>query len=105
MVWHGGEPLTAGIEKFKDILSIEEKLKVKYGAEFMNSVQTNGTLINDDFATFFKANNFIVGFSLDGPKSIQDLNRYNKMVNHHLKQLCEEYKLSKKKAFMLMQSV
>lgn len=78
LVWHGGEPLTAGIEKFKDILSIEEKLKVKYGAEFMNSVQTNGTLINDDFATFFKANNFIVGFSLDGPKFIQDLNRYNK---------------------------
>lgn len=78
LVWHGGEPLTAGIEKFKDILQIEAKLKEKYGAAFMNSVQTNGTLINEEFAAFFKANNFIVGFSLDGPQFIQDLNRYNK---------------------------
>lgn len=78
LVWHGGEPLTAGIDKFKKIMEIETNLKKKYDVQFVNSVQTNGTLINKEYADFFKENNFIVGFSLDGPKFIQDLNRYNK---------------------------
>jgi uncharacterized protein len=73
-VWHGGEPLLAGIEKFKEILQIQKKFNIN----FINSIQTNATLINKTWAEFFKENNFIVGFSLDGPKKIQDIHRYNK---------------------------
>lgn len=81
LVWHGGEPLTAGIDKFKKIMEIEEDLRKKYNVKFINSVQTNGTLINKEYTSFFKENNFVVGFSLDGPKFIQDLSRYNKNGN------------------------
>ncbi|NFA43769.1 radical SAM protein [Clostridium botulinum] len=78
LIWHGGEPLIAGIDKFKNILSIEKKFEEKAGVKFVNTVQTNGTLINDEWAQFFKKNNFLVGFSIDGPKHIQDIHRFNK---------------------------
>ncbi|MGG7178311.1 radical SAM protein [Clostridium paraputrificum] len=78
LVWHGGEPLTAGVNKFKEILEIEDEFKKKFNVKFINSVQTNGTLITDEIASFFKENEFLVGFSLDGPKFIQDMNRYKK---------------------------
>lgn len=78
LIWHGGEPLIAGIDKFKNILRIEKEFEEKDGVNFINTVQTNGTLLNDEWAEFFKSNNFLVGFSIDGPKQIQDIHRFNK---------------------------
>ncbi len=64
IVFQGGEPLLAGIEYFKNFIdcvnSYNYKGKIYYG------LQTNGTLIDDDWAEFFKANNFLLGVSLDG---------------------------------------
>lgn len=70
----GGEPLLAGIKYFQNCLRLQNKYK-KNGVEIENSVQTNGTLINDGWAKFFKENNFGVSISIDGPEQIQNVQR------------------------------
>ena len=72
VTWHGGEPLLAGVEFFREIIRIESCFP---GVVFENRVQTNGTLMNGEFARFFAGNSFSVGFSLDGPEDIHNLNR------------------------------
>lgn len=72
--WHGGEPLLLGLDYFKKI--VEFQRKYKGNKTINNTIQTNGTLLDDDFARFFKENNFLVGLSIDGPQYIHD--RYRK---------------------------
>lgn len=71
--WHGGEPTLAGLNFFKSYMEIASQYSKK--CKIINMIQTNATLINDDFASFFKDNNFIVSVSLDGVKKCHDLNR------------------------------
>ncbi|MFA5092316.1 MAG: radical SAM protein [Candidatus Paceibacterota bacterium] len=72
-IWHGGEPLMAGIDFFKKAVEIQKKIK---NVSFHNVIQTNGTLVNKDWAEFFNLNNFTIGVSLDGSKKFHDYNRY-----------------------------
>lgn len=67
IIFHGGEPLLWGIEKFKLIMEFERELSDSLGIKFVNSIQTNGYLIDDDWISLFKNNHFQVGISLDGP--------------------------------------
>lgn len=69
-VWHGGEPLLAGRELYEEILRIQEQCVGNRVVE--NHIQTNLTLIDDELAEFFYRNEFKVGTSIDGPKSIHD---------------------------------
>lgn len=62
--WHGGEPLLAGIPFFKEVVRLQRKLGKD--AKINNAIQTNGILIDDEWAAFFKHNDFGVGISLDG---------------------------------------
>lgn len=73
--WHGGEPLLAGLDYFKHIIELERHYQ-REDQSILNTVQTNGTLINDDWASFFKSNDFRVGVSLDGVKECH--NRFRK---------------------------
>lgn len=73
-LWQGGEPLLAGIGFYKKVLNLQKKYAPE-GAIISNSLQTNGTLINDTWCDFFKKNNFLIGISLDGDKKIQDAHR------------------------------
>jgi uncharacterized protein len=72
--WHGGEPLLAGIDFFRKALEIQPRLKPQ-GKEIFNGIQTNGTLLDDDWCSFLSANGFIVGLSIDGPEKLHDANR------------------------------
>ena len=73
-MFQGGEPLLAGIGFFKEFVEIAEKHK-KNGSKIHYSLQTNGTLIDEDFCKFFKENNFLIGVSIDGDKEIHDKHR------------------------------
>lgn len=75
----GGEPLLVGIKYFSNILKKQEKLASK--CNIRNVIQTNGTLINDDWANFFKENNINVSISIDGPKFIHDNQRFFRKPN------------------------
>lgn len=69
-VWHGGEPLLAGLPFFKK--AVELQRKYSGGRKVINSIQTNGTLLTDEWAAFFRKNGFLVGLSLDGPRDVHD---------------------------------
>jgi len=73
-IWHGGEPLLAGIEFYQKAFELQERYK-KPTQKIINSIQTNGTLINDKWGNIFKQYNVIVGISLDGPKDLHDKHR------------------------------
>ena len=73
-VWQGGEPTLLGIDFFKRVVALQKPFAK--GRTITNSLQTNGTLLDDDWCRFLKRHNFMVGISLDGPEEIHD--RYRK---------------------------
>jgi uncharacterized protein len=73
LAFQGGEPLIAGLEFFRAFADEAGKQVVKVKLNW--AVQTNGTLINEDWCAFFKAHNFLVGLSLDGDASLHNQNR------------------------------
>jgi len=73
ILWHGGEPLLWGVENFKEIFSYTGRFADR--VVFRHSIQTNLSLINDEFIELFKEYNVRVGFSLDGVKEINDAQR------------------------------
>ena len=75
LIWHGGEPLLAGLKYFEHILELEAKY-LKKGQMIKNVIQTNATLVNNEWAAFFKTHNFKVGVSLDGGQ--ESHNRFRK---------------------------
>ncbi len=72
--WHGGEPLLAGKDFFKHIVRIEKEYPEKI---WRNAVQTNATLIDEDWAKFFVENNFHIGVSIDGNERVHNIDRIN----------------------------
>lgn len=70
-VWHGGEPLLAGINFYKKVVAFQKEW-IDKGRKIENFVQSNGTLINHRWVSFFKENDFFVGVSLDGPELIHN---------------------------------
>jgi uncharacterized protein len=71
--WHGGEPLMRNRNFFKRALELQKKYG--RGRPIDNCIQTNGTLLTDDWCKFFKENNFLVGISIDGPQHCHDVYR------------------------------
>jgi uncharacterized protein len=75
--WHGGEPTLAGLAYFRRIVEIQKK-HLPVGRSILNGIQTNGTLLNDEWCRFLKRENFVVGISLDGPEQFHSANRFRK---------------------------
>lgn len=72
--FQGGEPTLAGLDFFRQLVEFEKKYNKK-GIKIYNTLQTNGIVMNDEWAKFLAENNFLVGLSLDGPKDIHDTHR------------------------------
>lgn len=72
--WQGGEPTLMGLDFFKEVINLQKRHGTR-GQSVSNSIQTNGTLLNDDWAKFLAKYNFLVGISLDGPRDLHDANR------------------------------
>lgn len=77
-IWHGGEPLLAGLSFFRKIVEIQSRIS-KTDQIIQNSIQTNATLLNEEWAEFFKEYNFTIGISLDGDR--ESHNRFRKTCN------------------------
>lgn len=73
-VWHGGEPTLLGIDFFRRVVELQQPYRKT--KEIRNALQTNAMRLDDEWCEFFKANDFFIGVSLDGPKEIHD--RYRK---------------------------
>ena len=74
LMFQGGEPLLAGVDFFRSFIETAEKNRTE-GNIIQYSLQTNGTLISEDFCKLFKENNFLIGVSIDGDKALHDKNR------------------------------
>ena len=72
--WHGGEPLVMGLDFYRKAVEFERKYAG--GKVIRNTIQTNGTLLTQEWAEFFRDNDFLVGISIDGPQDVHD--RYRK---------------------------
>ncbi|MBO5762728.1 MAG: anaerobic sulfatase maturase [Lentisphaeria bacterium] len=72
--WQGGEPTTAGLDFFREAVRLMEQYG-RGGVRVSNALQTNGTLLDDEWAAFLKQYHFLVGVSLDGPAMLHDLHR------------------------------
>jgi uncharacterized protein len=77
VAWQGGEPTLMGIDFYRRAIELQEKYR-KPGMTFENTMQTNGTLLDDEWCRFFKENDFLIGISIDGPQEIHDSYRVDK---------------------------
>ena len=75
-LWHGGEPLLMGKEFFEEIVNIQKDTLPN--DRYINIVQSNLTLLDEQYCNFFKDNNFKIGTSIDGTIDIHDANRIYK---------------------------
>ena len=74
--WQGGEPTLLGIEFFRAVMALQQKYAD--GKTIHNALQTNGTLIDDEWGRFLADYKFLVGISLDGPRELHDHYRVDK---------------------------
>lgn len=74
--WHGGETLMRPLEFYKKVVALQRKYA--RGRSIDNCIQTNGTLLTDEWCRFFHDNNWLVGVSVDGPQEFHDEYRKNK---------------------------
>lgn len=72
--WHGGEPTVLGVDYFRKVVELQRKHRPS-GRQILNGLQTNGTLLDDEWFAFFAAEKFFVGLSMDGPQELHDANR------------------------------
>lgn len=74
--WQGGEPTLMGIEFFRRVVALQKTYAA--GRKIANALQTNGTLLDDEWGRFLAEEKFLVGISLDGPKALHDAYRVDR---------------------------
>ncbi len=77
IAWQGGEPTLMGLDFYRRVMGLVEKYR-RPGMTFLHTMQTNGTLLDDDWAAFFKEHDFLIGISIDGPPELHDVYRVDK---------------------------
>jgi uncharacterized protein len=90
--WHGGEPLMAGIDFFRKIVALQKKHKPA-GHIITNGIQTNGTLIDWNWASFLAEEKFIIGISIDGPGDLHNRFRTTSDGRSSLPQVLRGYEM------------
>ncbi|MBR5501863.1 MAG: anaerobic sulfatase maturase [Oscillospiraceae bacterium] len=72
--FQGGEPTLAGLDFFKNAVALQKSYNAR-GLQISNALQTNGYALSEEWAVFFKENNFLIGLSLDGTEVLHDMFR------------------------------
>jgi uncharacterized protein len=93
--WHGGEPLLAGIDFFRKVLKFQSSHKPT-GKTIVNGIQTNGTLLNDEWCRFIAGEGFVIGLSLDGPAQLHNIYRCTKEGKDTWQKVVDGFLLLKK---------
>jgi uncharacterized protein len=75
--WQGGEPTLRGLDFYRRVVALQKKY-AKSGQKIENDLQTNGVLLDEQWASFLKEQRFLVGLSIDGPRELHDRFRVNK---------------------------
>ena len=92
--WHGGEPLMRSIDFYKKALTLQKKYA--RGRRIDNVIQTNGTMLTDEWCDFFAQNNWLVGISIDGPQEYHDHYRLTTTGNPSWQKVMHGIELLKK---------
>ncbi len=92
--WHGGETLMRPLSFYKRAMELQKKYA--NGRTIDNCIQTNGTLLTDEWCQFFKKNNWLVGVSIDGPQEFHDEYRKNKQGRPSFHKVMQGINLLKK---------
>lgn len=92
--WHGGETLMRPLSFYKRAVELQKQYG--QGRQIDNSIQTNGTLLTDEWCEFFRDNNFLVGISIDGPQDFHDEYRKNKIGSPSFYKVMQGIRLLKK---------
>ena len=92
--WHGGEPLLRSIDFYRKALSLQQKYAG--GRRIDNVIQTNGTLLTNEWCEFFAQNHWLVGISIDGPQPDHDHYRLTAAGKPSWKKVMQGIKLLKK---------
>ncbi len=77
VAWQGGEPTIMGLDFFRRSVELQNQ-HTRPGQRILNTLQTNGTLLTDEWGAFLKEHDFLVGISIDGPAEIHDRYRVSK---------------------------
>ena len=77
VAWQGGEPTMMGLDFFRRSIELE-RVYARPGQRVLNTIQTNGTLLDDDWGAFLREHGFLVGISIDGPQPLHDAYRVDK---------------------------
>ena len=77
IAWQGGEPTLMGVEFFRRSVELAQRY-LRPGQQAVYTIQTNGTLLDEEWAAFFREHEFLVGISIDGPRELHDAYRVNK---------------------------
>ena len=93
--WHGGEPTMAGLKFYQQVVALQRKHLPK-NFKLLNGIQTNGTLLDDDWCQFLKKENFIIGISLDGPEEYHSVHRFRKDGKSSFAEVIRGFQLLKK---------
>ncbi len=78
--WQGGEPLLMGVDFFKNAVELQQKYRPP-GMHILNTIQTNGVKLDEEWCDFLRENGFLVGISIDGPAHLHDPFRVDKGGN------------------------
>jgi uncharacterized protein len=90
--WHGGEPLLAGIDFYRKAVNLQQK-HVPEGKIIINGIQTNGTLLSEEWCEFLASEKFVVGISIDGPAEFHNKNRRTVENGYSFKNVINGYNL------------
>lgn len=93
--WHGGEPTILGLDYFRTLVRLQRRHKPA-NRKIFNGIQTNGTLLDEAWCRFLKAEGFAVGISIDGPEELHNINRVSKAQNPTFAQTLRGYSLLQK---------
>ena len=77
IAWQGGEPTLMGLDFYRRVMVLVEKYR-RPGMRFLHTMQTNGTLLDDEWCAFLKEHDFLIGISIDGPRELHDIYRVDK---------------------------